>query len=52
MNVTINIKSDSGAILESPVTIEKMVRSRLDEMIKDDLMLNLFVTNYTVEVKP
>ena len=43
MNVIIKIGLKNSATLESPEAIEQMVRSRLDKMIAETPMLELFI---------
>lgn len=52
MNVIIKIGLKNSATLESPEAIEQMVRSRLDKMIAETPMLELFIDGYTIGVQP
>ena len=52
MNVIINIELMNSATIETPETIERMVRARMNKMIAGDAALSMFVRDYSIGVKP
>lgn len=51
MVVIIHIKLKNSALHETPETIKSMISQRMDDMIRTDPVVNMFVAGYTVGVE-
>lgn len=51
MTVIIKVELKNSAIHETPDALKRIVQGRMDAMIQNDPIMNLFVARYTVEVE-
>ena len=51
MTIIIKVELRNSARHETPDALKRMVRGRMDAMIQNDPVMDLFVAGYTVEVE-
>lgn len=51
MTVIIKVELRGSAIHETPESLKRIVSGRMDAMIQNDAVMNLFVDGYSVEVE-
>lgn len=51
MTVTIKVELRGSAQHETPERLKRMVSCRMNEMIRNDALMNIFVASYSVEVE-